>query len=302
MPMTRRMRSPASDSRSGRISGIPPATDASKSRSTPASAAASKSSDPTLASSSLLAVTTGLPPLRASKIRPRAGSMPPITSTTTSIDGSATTAWASLVSTPPGRDTVRSRVVLRTATAASSSRRPVRASIAPGSLTSNSTSAPPTWPQPSRPTRTVAPSTGPRLPDPAGRSGQPDGRRWLQVEMQEVVVGLPPHDGTPPSVADEHHRQAADLVVVGGHRMSVGARHRCGQDVTDGDVVGDAGVPHDDVTRLAVLAHDRDRHRPGRGGSTRQERLVPAAVEDGARVVAHPAVDAQVGPDAREVL
>ena len=29
MPMTRRMRSPASDSRSGRMSGMPPATDAS---------------------------------------------------------------------------------------------------------------------------------------------------------------------------------------------------------------------------------------------------------------------------------
>ena len=36
MPITRRMRSPASDSRSGRMSGMPPATDASNSRSTPA--------------------------------------------------------------------------------------------------------------------------------------------------------------------------------------------------------------------------------------------------------------------------
>ena len=44
--MTRRMRSPASDSRSGRISGMPPATDASNSRSTPAVAATSNSSAP----------------------------------------------------------------------------------------------------------------------------------------------------------------------------------------------------------------------------------------------------------------
>ena len=35
MPVTRRIFSPASDSRSGRMSGMPPATDASKSRSTP---------------------------------------------------------------------------------------------------------------------------------------------------------------------------------------------------------------------------------------------------------------------------
>ena len=36
IPMTRLMRSPASDSRSGRISGMPAATAASNSRSTPA--------------------------------------------------------------------------------------------------------------------------------------------------------------------------------------------------------------------------------------------------------------------------
>ena len=44
MPITRRMRSPASDSRSGRMSGMPPATDASNSRSTPAPSAVSNSS------------------------------------------------------------------------------------------------------------------------------------------------------------------------------------------------------------------------------------------------------------------
>ena len=65
MPMIRRIRSPASDSRSGRIRGMPPATADSKSRSTPAVDAASNSSAPQLASSSLLAVTTGLPDLRA---------------------------------------------------------------------------------------------------------------------------------------------------------------------------------------------------------------------------------------------
>ena len=45
------------------------------------------SSAPWLASSSLLAVTTGLPAAMAARISSRAGSMPPMTSTTTSIVG-----------------------------------------------------------------------------------------------------------------------------------------------------------------------------------------------------------------------
>ena len=69
------MRSPASDSRSGRMKGMPPATAASNSRSTPASSAAANSSAPTLASSSLFPVTTGLPALRAARISSRAGSI-----------------------------------------------------------------------------------------------------------------------------------------------------------------------------------------------------------------------------------
>ena len=106
MPVTRRMRSPASDSRSGRMSGMPPATDASNSRSTPAVAATSNSSSPKFASSSLFAVTTGLPDFSAVRISERAGSIPPITSTITSTSGSATTRSASLVSTPGANATV----------------------------------------------------------------------------------------------------------------------------------------------------------------------------------------------------
>ena len=59
--MTREICSPASDSRSGRMNGMPPATAASNSRSTPASSAMANSSDAAEASSALLAVTTGLP-------------------------------------------------------------------------------------------------------------------------------------------------------------------------------------------------------------------------------------------------
>ncbi len=46
MPITREIRSPASDSRIGRISGMAPATAASKYRSAPAASAATYSSGP----------------------------------------------------------------------------------------------------------------------------------------------------------------------------------------------------------------------------------------------------------------
>ena len=110
------MRSPANDSRSGRMSGMPPATDASKRRSTPAPSAVSNSSRPTFASSSLFAVTTGLPAFNASMMSSRAGSMPPMTSTTTSTSSATTTAAASWVNTDAGRGTSRSSARLRTAT------------------------------------------------------------------------------------------------------------------------------------------------------------------------------------------
>ena len=134
--------------------GMPPATAASNSRSTPASSLTANSSVPTLASSSLLAVTTGLPPRNADVMSSRAGSMPPMTSTTKSMDGSATTAWASRVSTPSARSTSRSRLRLRTATEPSSSRTPVRASIVACWAITSLTSAEPTLPQPSTPIRT----------------------------------------------------------------------------------------------------------------------------------------------------
>ena len=57
----------------------------------PTAAATSNSSSPTLASSSLFAVTTGLPAFSAVRINDRAGSTPPMTSTITSTSGAATT-------------------------------------------------------------------------------------------------------------------------------------------------------------------------------------------------------------------
>ncbi len=104
--------------------GMPPATAASNSRSLPAASAAAYSSAPTLARSSLFAVTTGLPAASASRIRLRAGSMPPIASTTRSTSGSATTPWASRVRIVSSTSTSRWAERLRTATRVISSRMP----------------------------------------------------------------------------------------------------------------------------------------------------------------------------------
>ncbi len=116
IPMTWSIGSPSSDSRRGRTSGMPPPTAASNSTSTPDASAVANTSPPWLASSSLLAVMTGLPALSASRMNWRAGSMPPITSMTTSMSGSLTTDAASLVKRSRGRSTPRSFEALRTAT------------------------------------------------------------------------------------------------------------------------------------------------------------------------------------------
>src|SRR4051812_21834840 len=158
--MMRRMGSPRRLSRSTRMMGIPPATAASNRKSRLALAAAANTSAPTLARSSLLAVTTGLPAARAPRISSRAGSMPPMTSTTTSMSGWLTTPALSRVSTPSGSSTSRSRARLRTATAPMSRRRPVRASMASACSATSPTRAAPTLPHPSTPTRTTSVTPG----------------------------------------------------------------------------------------------------------------------------------------------
>ena len=85
------------DAQAPRTSGIAPATAASNSSARPADSAVANSSGPSWASSSLFAVTTGLPARNAARINDLAGSIPPMSSTTTSIDGSATTRTASSV-------------------------------------------------------------------------------------------------------------------------------------------------------------------------------------------------------------
>jgi hypothetical protein len=70
---------------------MPPATAPSKATITPFACAAAKISLPWRASSALLAVTTCLPLAIAFRMNVRAGSMPPISSTTMSTSGCAMT-------------------------------------------------------------------------------------------------------------------------------------------------------------------------------------------------------------------
>src|SRR3954470_24089033 len=216
MPMTRLMRSPASDSRRARISGMPPPTAASNSRSTPAAAAVWKTSAPTLARSSLLAVTTGLPAASAPRISSRAGSIPPMTSTTTSTSGWLTTPAVSRVSTPSGSSTSRSRARLRTATATMSRRSPVRASMASACSATSRTRAAPTLPHPSTPTRTTSVTPG--------KARRPLSRVLTRFSRDSDRRGT--------SVRDESERQAGGAPDADRVRLPL-----------DGAVEGEAGEP-----------------------------------------------------------
>src|SRR5918999_496458 len=155
MPRMRATRSPARDSLSGWTSGIPPPTAPSNARSTPALSAASNRSAPAVDRSSLLAVTTGLPERRASRIELRAGSTPPITSTTISTSGSPMTSSGSSVRRSGSRGTSRGLPGRRTATRRTSSRRPARRSMSSLRSASRRITAEPTTPHPRTPTPTV---------------------------------------------------------------------------------------------------------------------------------------------------
>ena len=56
-------------------------------------------------------------------------------------------------------------------------------------------------------------------------------------------------------------RRKGVSVVVGRHRLGVGAGGRHGKQVADLGVLGQPRPLGDEVTRLAVLADDADRHR-----------------------------------------
>ena len=156
IPMTRVIGSPAKDSRKGRIMGIAAATAASNKRSTSDCFAKEYNSSPWTAKSSLFAVTTGFPSARALTIRSLEGSIPPITSTTTSTSGLSITEFESSVNKEGSIGTSRDWETLRTATMTTSSFSPVRSAIASLCSSINLHKEAPTVPQPRRPMLTLS--------------------------------------------------------------------------------------------------------------------------------------------------
>src|ERR1700690_2894040 len=105
------------------------------------------------------------------------------------------------------------------------------------------TDAWPTVPQPNRPMRT-------------GRSEEP----WMadtlgKVTPEDIGVCLPTRDDPRGAARCEHHRRPWLTIVVGRHRDPVGTGRRQADHVAD-DELGQPCLGHEDVTALAVFAHD----------------------------------------------
>src|SRR4051794_30026525 len=150
----------------------------------------------------------------------RAGSMPPISSTTRSL-----------------RSTMSSKSPrLRVSTPTTSGCLPVVALIAGARCSISSCSAEPTVPCPSSPTQNGPLGSG--------------------VTGREVVVGLAAHHDASVATRAEDHGRPRDAVVVVRHRVAVGDGGR-GDEHVAGPRVVEQYVGHEDVARLAVLAGDR---------------------------------------------
>src|SRR3954469_15322308 len=162
----------------------------------------------------------------------------------------------------------------RVSTPVSSGRRPVSASTSSARASSSSAKAEPTVPNPSSPT--------------PKRSGM------LDVPRQQVLVGLAAHDDPRVAALDHHDRRAGHAVVGVRHGEAVGAGGRGDDDVAHARV-RQLGVAHDQVARLAVLAHEVA-VRPATEARS-DLRLVARAVEHRAQVVGHAAVDGDVEVD-----
>ena len=192
MPITRRMRSPASDSRSGRMSGMPPATDASNRRSTPA---ASGGLEQLLAGVREQLLVGGDDRLAGLQRGERSGCAPARCRRSPRRrrrrrDRRRPTS-ASSVSTPAARSTSRSLARSRTATRATSSRTPARRAITSALSASEAHERAPTLPQPRMPTRTVFHALiVARTAEPSRLQAHSSG---VGVEPDEIVVGLAAH-------------------------------------------------------------------------------------------------------------
>src|SRR5690625_1004107 len=235
MPATRSTVSPANDWVSGRITGMAPATAASKYRSTWARSAARARSPVELASSALLAVTTDLPCSIAVMIAARAGSTGPINSTTMSTSSRDTSPSMSSVSSPIG--TPRLALTRRTPTPRRTSGAPMRAARSAALFSMMRTTSLPTLPYPSTATPTGFCSVA-----------------TAHLQAQQIIHGLPAQHQPGVTVTHRHHRRAAHQVVSARHRVTVGAGGGHREQVPRLHIPGNPGVTHDDIPTLTVFS------------------------------------------------
>src|SRR5271165_2902566 len=248
------------DSSSTRTTGTAPATAASKRSLTPCSRAVSNSSSPCWESSCLLALTTSLPARIAVSRYSRAGSIPPISSTSRSES-------ARIPSKLP---------LVRVSTPVITGVRPLKRSISPALSASSLANSEPTVPCPSRPTR-----NGVLLAPPAlGELGD--------IASGQLLEALAPDDHARVTAAAEDHGGAGDAVVVAGHRVCVGAGDGRYDHIARA-WIGEQDVPRDHVAGLAVLA--RQHALGGAAEAIDDVGLVACAVEHRAQVVRHAPVD-----------
>src|SRR3954468_14922500 len=136
---------------------------------------------------------------------------------------------------PPINSTIRSESARisskspreRVSTPLISGLKPVMWAIASARSASSASNAAPTVPWPSRPT--------------------------LYVSGIQVLVGLAADDDPRVATGAEHHRRARDAVVVVGHGVHVGARHR-GREHVARARVGQRRLADQHVAGLAVLS------------------------------------------------
>src|SRR3954447_11017392 len=303
IPCRRSTWAAASDSCSTRMTGTTPATAASKRSWTPWSRAAAHSSSPCWESSCLLAVTTCLPAPMARSTYSRAGSIPPMTSTTRSE--------RSRMSAKSPRERVR--------TPASSGRRPVMCSTCGARASSRRANAPPTVPWPRRPTLNEVTSrqvfVGLAADDDAGVAvaAEHHGRAGQAVVVvgQRIAVGAGGRGDeqiagpgvVEVGVGDE---DVARLAVLAGHRAALAA-HRVGpvgqQRLVAGavehrpQVVGHAAVDGDPGGGVALDGLDPVDGHAG-VGHERAPRLEQDALARAEEVVdgGHAGLDPGLGP------
>src|SRR5436190_10205719 len=269
MPWMRSMGVAESDSSSTRTTGTAPATAASKRSRTPCAAAVSNSSSPCRESSSLLALTTSLPDRIAASRCSRAGSTPPISSTSRSA---------------PARISSKCPRV-RVSTPLMTGRRPLKRSISPARSSSSRVKAEPTVPCPSSPTRKGVVT-----------ALEPCACALADIARGQVLEALAPDDHAGVPLAAKDHRRARHAVVVVGHRVAVGAGCRDHHDVA-GTRLGQPRFAHHHIPGLAVLS--REHAFVGPVEAIGDVRLIDGAVEHRTQVVGHAAVD---GDPARDVL